>query len=116
MVGPVWLVRPREQQLIDGQQIHLVYDEIQTHVEEDQPAKVVLSFKQVSKCSTGAIGGLMRLNRLIEGYGGQLKLSVTPGIREMFEVTDLEGRVFALYDTESDAIAAFFEHGGDLFD
>jgi hypothetical protein len=44
-----------------------------------------------------------------------MKLCMNAEARELFRVTRLDGTVFEIYDSESDAVATFFEHGGDIF-
>ena len=115
MVGPVVLVRPIEAEYLDRQQIVLLSDELETFVTENQPEKIVLTLKQVSKYSSEAIGGLVRINRQVRKYGGVMKLCMKDELRELFRAAGLDGSVFHIYGTESDAVAAFFEHGGDIF-
>jgi anti-anti-sigma factor len=116
MVGPVVLVRPIEAEYLDRQQIMLLSDELETFVTDNQPEKIVLTLKQVSKYSSEAIGGLVRVYRQVRKYGGDMKLCMTAELRVLFRAAGLDGSVFHIYATESDAIAAFFEHGGDLFE
>jgi hypothetical protein len=36
-------------------------------------------------------------------------------LRELFRVTRLDGTLFEIYESESEAVASFFEKGKDLF-
>ncbi len=116
MVGPVVLVRPIEAEYLDRQQIMLLSDELETFVTDNQPEKIVVTLKRVSKYSSEAIGGLVRVYRQVRKYGGDMKLCMADELRVLFRAAGLDGSVFHIYGTESDAIAAFFEHGGDVFD
>ena len=116
MVGPVMLIRPMATEYLDRQDISLMTDELATLVSGNKPEQIVLTLKQVSKYSSEAIGGLIRVNQIVKEYGGVMKLCMTDELRELFQATGLEGRVFDIYKTESNAIASFFEHGGDIFD
>jgi len=89
--------------------------DIETSATENRPEKIVLTLKQVSKYSSEAIGGLVRINRQVRKYGGVMKICMTDELRELFRAAGLDGSVFDIYGTESDAVAAFFEHGGDIF-
>lgn len=115
VVGPVTLVKPAANEVVNRDEIELLYDDLRRYVDDQQPERVVLTLKQISKYSSEAIGGLIRLARHIRKFGGEIKLSMSDDIREVFQVTNLEGNVFEIFSTESDAIASFFEHGGDLF-
>jgi anti-anti-sigma factor len=116
MVGPVLLVRPIATEYLDRQDIALMTDELATLISGNKPKQIVLTLKQVSKYSSEAIGGLVRVNHMVKKYGGVMKLCMSDELRELFKVAGLEGAVFDIYRTESNAIASFFEHGGDIFD
>ena len=116
MIGPVLLVRPIESEYLDRQNITMMIDEFATLVSGNKPEQIVLTLKQISKYSSEAIGGLVRVNNLVKEYGGVMKLCMNDELRELFQATGLEGTVFDIYKTESNAIASFFEHGGDIFD
>ena len=115
-IGPVLLIRPIESEYLDRQNITLMIDEFSTLASGNKPEQVVFTLKRVSKYSSEAIGGLVRVNNLIKDYGGVMKLCMADDLRELFRATGLEGKVFDIYKTESNAIASFFEHGGDIFD
>ena len=115
-IGPVLLIRPIESEYLDRQNITLMIDELSTLVSGNKPNQIVFTLKQVSKYSSEAIGGLIRVNNQIKGYGGEMKLCMSDDLRELFRATGLEGTVFRIYKSESNAIASFFEHGGDIFD
>ena len=115
-VGPVLLIKPVESRLVDRDQINFLSDELLEYLAVEKPEQIVFSLKHMQRYSSEAIGGLIRIERQLSRTGGQMKLCANEEIREVFRVTGLDGNVFDIYDTESDAIAAFFEHGGDLFD
>lgn len=115
IVGPVTLVRPSAVEVIQRDQIDVLYEDLLNYVTENKPQQMVLTLKQISKYSSEAIGGLIRLAKYIRKYGGEIKLSMSDDIREVFQVTHLEDNVFKIFSTDSDAIASYFEHGGDLF-
>lgn len=116
LVGPVTLIKPADREFVERECIDLLYDDLLRYADTEAPQQVVVTLKQVSRYSSEAIGGLIRLARRIRKYGGEIKLSMSDDIREVFKVTHLEDNVFEIYSTESDAIASYFEHGGDLFE
>jgi anti-anti-sigma regulatory factor len=115
MVGPVTLVRPTATDIVGREIIESLSDELLEFVAREKPSKVVLTLKHVSRYSSEAIGGLIRVEKQITAHGGSVKLCMNEDFRELFKVTRLDGSKFAIYHSESDAIAAFFEHGGDVF-
>jgi anti-anti-sigma regulatory factor len=114
-VGPVLLIRPIQSEFLDRHEISLSTDELEEYVSMAKPEKIVFSLKHMTKYSSQAIGGLVRVQRVVEKYGGRMKLAMTESIRELFRVTGLDGSVFEIFETESDAIASFFARGGDVF-
>lgn len=114
-VGPVLLIRPLQSEFLDRHEISLCTDELEEYVSVAKPEKIVFSLKHMTKYSSQAIGGLVRVQRVVEKYGGRMKLAMTESVRELFRVTGLDGSVFEIFETESDAIASFFTHGGDVF-
>ena len=114
-VGPVTLIKPVESDLVERELINILSDELLEYIEKEKPKKVVFTLKHVTRYSSEAIGGLIEMERRVSIYGGQMKLSMDADVHELFRVTQLEDNLFDIYDTESDAVAAFFEHGGDIF-
>lgn len=114
-VGPVSLIKPVASDIVERELINILSDELLEYVATEKPKNVVFTLKHVTRYSSEAIGGLIRMERQISRYGGQMKLCMDSAVREIFEVTQLDSNVFAIYETESEAVAAFFEHGGDIF-
>ena len=114
-VGPVTLLKPVESDLVERELINVLSDELLEYLQDTQPKMVVFTLKHLKRYSSEAIGGLIEMERRVSLYGGQMKLSMDADVHELFRVTQLAGNLFDIYDTESDAVAAFFEHGGDIF-
>lgn len=71
--------------------------------------RVVLQLGEIQYIDSGGLGLLVRVVTKTQTAGGQIKLcAVAPKVAEVIRVTRLES-VFAMYATEEDAIAAFFE-------
>ena len=115
-IGPVILVRPVGDEYLERQQIALMTDDLEAFIRDKRPEKLVLTLKQVSKYSSQAIAGIIRAFRLVQKQGGDMRLCMSDELRELFVAASLDGSIFRIYKTESEAVAAFFEHGGDLFD
>ena len=112
-LGPVTLVQPVEAEIVSRNLINDLSDDLLELVNTQKPKHLVLSLKRVTRYSSEAIGGLIRVVRRVKAYGGQMKLCMNEDFRDLFRVTHLDGTLFDIYDTESEAVAAFFE-GGDL--
>lgn len=114
-LGPVVLVQPREPEIVRRNLINDLSDDLVQFVEQQKPTALVLSLKRVARYSSEAIGGLIRLERRVRALGGRVKLCMNAELRELFKVTRLDGTLFEIYESESDAVASFFEKGKDLF-
>ena len=114
-VGPVTLIQPREQEIVRRNLINDLADDLIEYVRAEKPTHVVVSLKRVSRYSSEAIGGLIRMERRVRAEGGRVKLCMSDELRELFKVTRLDGTLFEIFDSESDAVASFFEKGKDIF-
>ena len=73
--------------------------------------KLLLDFSGVSFMSSAMIGKIVLLNKKCQSNKTTVKLcSISPTIKEVFEITRLD-KVFKIYDTEADALAAFQKKG-----
>jgi anti-sigma B factor antagonist len=115
MVGPVALIQPRETEIVKRNLINDLSDDLIEYVQQAKPTKVVLTLKRVTRYSSEAIGGLIRVERRVRAEGGRVKLCMNHELRELFQVTRLDGTLFEIYESESEAVASFFEKGRDLF-
>lgn len=81
--------------------------ELQRFAEEQKPRVVVVDFGNVTYCSTAVINSLMQLRKRLTEYGGELRLSgLSPEVREAFGHLRLDGTIFQIYETESEAVTA----------
>lgn len=115
-IGPVVLIKPVESDIVERELINVLSDELISFLAERKPQKVVFTLKHATRFSSEAIGGLIRMERQLATNGGQMKLCMDNEVRKLFQVTRLDGSVFEIYETESEAVAAFFKHGGDIFE
>ena len=115
MVGPVALIQPRETEIVKRNLINDLSDDLIEYVQQEKPKQVVITLKRVTRYSSEAIGGLIRLERRVRAEGGRVKLCMNQEVRQLFQVTRLDGTLFDIYESESEAVASFFEKGRDLF-
>jgi anti-anti-sigma factor len=91
--------------LIDRSVTNMLQDEILAYIENEQPSHVIVSFNNVSRCSTETINILLKALKRLRQYEARLSLcSMRAPIREVFKVLNLDGTVFPIYNTASDAI------------
>ena len=77
-------------------------------LESRNPKKLVVNFEPVRFCTTAVIETLIRVKKRVVANDGQLKLcALSPHVREAFKILNLDGTVFQITETESEAIAAF---------
>ncbi len=80
--------------------------ELRAFVLTTKPSCVAVSFAQLTQCPSSLMGCLVGLNRQLKERGSWLKLcELNPSLREQFDRLHLD-RVFQLYGSVSDAIAA----------
>lgn len=115
LVGPVTLIQPREREIVKHTLINDLADDLIAYVQETKPKAIVVSLKRVSRYSSEAIGGLIRMERSVRALGGRVKLCMNDELRDLFRVTRLDGTLFEIFESENDAVASFFEKGKDLF-
>ncbi len=69
---------------------------------EDKPGtKLLLNFESVDYMSSAALTELLRINEEVKKTDGSVRLcSLTPDIRKVFEITNLE-KLFVIHDDDS---------------
>jgi anti-anti-sigma factor len=83
-------------------------DALAEFLEKEKPGKLLMSFEQVKRFSSEAIGVVIRANRRVQAYSGQLKLcGLDPVIRDMFRTANLDGTVFEIFDSCGQARDSF---------
>lgn len=88
--------------------IVMAQEEITEYIEQFKPLRVVINFKNVGHISSEFISALIRIQDHVQGNGGQMKLShMNPTVYAPFQLTNLAGRLFTIYDTTPEAIDAF---------
>jgi anti-sigma B factor antagonist len=91
-------------------EIDKVKKEFSDIIEKDSK-NILVNFKKLEFISSLVIAALVYLHKKAKENNGKLKFcELTPKVKEIFEVTDLD-KVFDVYPTESAAIAKFAEEG-----
>lgn len=88
------------------------YAELQSElfvfVEMYRPRQLVVNFDRIRYCSTALISGVLRSQKRLDEIGGELKFcGMSEPVRDAFMMLNLDGTVFDIYESESDALAAF---------
>jgi anti-anti-sigma factor len=109
-IGEVVVIRC-DGRIVVGEEVHALQLEVEKfHLETKQ---FVLQLAAVAYIDSGGLGALVRLLGTLRAARGDLKLcQLPPFLTQMFEATNLK-KVFHLYNTESDAIAAFSQRSFD---
>lgn len=82
--------------------------ELTGFVDAKQPKKLLVDFSAVKYCTTGVINSLLSAKKRVLRYGGEFKLcGLTPHVQEAFQVLNLTGTVFDIYESCSEARKAF---------
>ena len=84
--------------------------ELIDYVRRVRPKRLIVNFSMISLASSQVINLLIKTRDNVLFAGGDMKLcSVPPQIREMFQITKLDGTLFKIHDTLPEAKAAFEE-------
>jgi len=91
----------REQEDALGEDLRRLLESIQT-------TKVIFDLGGVVSCSSGALGALIETQKGLAERSGQLSLCrLDDHLREKMRTLNLEDTVFSIYESQSEAIAAF---------
>ena len=88
--------------------ILLAQEEITQYIDQHQPTRLVINFKNVGHISSEFINAMIQIRDHVSGNNGQMKLShMSPSVVAPFKITNLAGRLFMIYETTPEAIDAF---------
>jgi len=107
--GPVTTIRFTQSELFDTIMVDELRDDLTAFAEHNLPDKLLLDFGEVEFCSTSMINTLLRVKKIVSrDHQGELKLcGMKDNVRSAFEMLNLDGTIFEIYDAVDDAIAAF---------
>lgn len=106
--GAVTIVDINEKELSELDHQELLREELMSLVEATSPKQLILSLKRVEFMGSNAIGILVDVRKAVHNGGGQVILSdLQTNVRMSFKVLNLEGTLFKICNTESEALNAF---------
>lgn len=109
--GDILTITLSDAKILDAEIIEQIHQEITTILSETQQRNVILDFREVKFLSSAALGMLILVNKKCKELKINLKLcGIIPEIAQIFKITGMN-KVFAIYKTEADAIAAFQKEG-----
>lgn len=117
MTGPVTLlthqmrdvtvVNLNDCSILDAQQVEELGGELNHLVDDRACRKIVIDFTKVKFLSSSALGVLIRLQKKAREIKGSIALcGLRKELMQIFKITSLD-KLFAFYDTEEQALAAF---------
>jgi anti-anti-sigma factor len=106
--GGATVIRLVDPQRMTGLLVGEFQEELQKFVESQAPKRVVIDFGRVAFCSSAVIDALIRAKRRLVSAGGQVRLcDMTPEVREAFGMLNLDGTVFQIVPSVSEAASSF---------
>ena len=108
-IGPVTTVTPLETELLSANSFNELTDELLDFVKTERPRMVLLCLEKVTRYSSEAIGGLIRVRDKVAAGNGEVKLCVNKDLRKLFKLTNLDGTLFEIHETVNEGVAAFFD-------
>ena len=107
--GSITTIRFVEPELFDTLLVEELRNDLIQFTESETPEKLLLDFSVVVFCSTALINTLLRMKKIVEREGsGQFKLcEMQPNVRSALQSLNLDGSVFKIYATASEAQADF---------
>lgn len=104
----VLIARILGKSLLDPLNVREMADELLGVIDGRKPRKLLVSFSEVSRCSTDVINVLLLAKKRLLTESGELKLcEMSENIRHTYQILNLDGTVFRIYDSAEDAIDAF---------
>lgn len=106
--GDVTELRLADPSLFDIRHYEELQDDVVDYVEHQRPGKLIVDFSDVGYCSTAVIAAMLMVRKHLESEGGQIKLcEMSDEVREAFQTLKLDGTIFEILATKSDAAKAF---------
>lgn len=103
----VTVVRFKTKALRDEAHIARLFGQLERLTTEGDRGRLLLDFGPTLVFASLAVAKLIALHKRLQARGGRLVLCrPTPAVREILGLMSLD-RVFALYDTEQEALASF---------
>ena len=109
-IGDVIIVTLKPDDFFDQQMISTAKRELLDLVKAEQPAKLIISFKNIQRFSSAFFGALVSLkeHQRFHHPDAEVKLSdLRPAHREVFRLVDPNQGLFKLYENVAAAYGAF---------
>jgi anti-anti-sigma regulatory factor len=107
-VDGVTVICPVDKELSDLVLQDELHQQLMSFLESEKPAKLLINFGVVEYCTTGIINSLLSVKKRVIANEGQFKMcELTQHVHDAFRALNLEGTVFEVLDSETDAIASF---------
>lgn len=109
-IRDVTVVTLKPEDFFDEQMIATAKRELLALVKTEQPAKLIVSFKNVQRFSSAFFGALVSLKEHLRFHHpeAEMKLSdLRPAHREVFRLVDPNQSLFKLYESVADAFRTF---------
>jgi anti-anti-sigma factor len=86
--------------MLDGATVTDFGNEVLEYIKRHPDTQLLLNFQKVTYMSSAALTELLRINQALRDNGGAVRLcSLTPTIRNVFQITNLE-KLFFIHDDE----------------
>lgn len=96
--------------MLDGANVTEFGNETLGYIKKHPGIHLLLNFRTVTYMSSAALTELLRINQALRDAGGSVRLcSLTPAIRNVFQITNLEKLFFIHDDEDVDAAHKRFE-------
>lgn len=106
-LGDVTVVSFVDRMIVNEDLVRDVGEQLREIVDAPGTVKLLLDFADVRFMSSSLLGLLLPMTRTLAARGGEMKLcNLAPSLKEVFTVSKLD-RLFALYDSDDAAMAAF---------
>jgi anti-anti-sigma factor len=106
--GDVTEVHVKKEELSDLVLQNKFHEELMDLIRSQQPGKLLVSFQPVRYCATSIINSLVAARKETAAYGGRLRLcEMSVPVREAFKTLNLDGTLFEILDSLTDARAEF---------
>ncbi|TWU33002.1 STAS domain-containing protein [Novipirellula artificiosorum] len=93
---------------IDRLLIQETQDELLDYIRSAAPKRLVISFEEVQSISSEFITTMLRCSEYVRSEEGELRLScMSPVVRMAFKVTNLDGTLLGIAETNIKAIDSF---------
>ena len=113
-IGRITVATIRASSVLSALNVVEFGNEVLAHVRERKGINLLLNFEHVDYLSSAVLTELLRVNRAIQEADGRLRLcGISPTIREIFEITNLD-KLFSLHDDDRETSVKRFERSLDV--